>query len=146
MFINLTQNQKNVMEYLIPLTFYHSVSTFGSSNMLTSFNTLPHMIFQWGNDIMSFSLSMGSLFWKKLSMADRGQIFYRKFMEEVLHRGLMIRSCQWRVFQTAVRSRWCGAWANFRVVRGLLPIPSVGKILQEGWEGSHIHFPVIWRL
>ena len=47
-------------------------------------------------------------------MAERGQTFYRKFMGEVLHRGLMIRSCQGKVdyyWQLA--------------------------------EGSQIHFPVI---
>ena len=29
------------------------IPTFANSNMLTSFDALPDMIFQWGNDIVS---------------------------------------------------------------------------------------------
>ena len=62
--------------------------------MLTSFNTLPHMIFQWGNDSV-FLVKYGGTFCKeKFSMADRGQLFLENLWEEVPHRGLMIRLCQ----------------------------------------------------
>ena len=55
---------------------YHSIPTFANSNMLTSFNALPNMNFQWSNDIVSSPESMGEvLFLKKLSMADRRQTF-----------------------------------------------------------------------
>ena len=61
-FTNLTQYQRkgvynNNVPILIltPLTSYHLLLTFAYSNILTSFNTHPHMIFQWGNDIVSSS-------------------------------------------------------------------------------------------
>ena len=50
--------------YLMPLISYHSVPTFVNSNML-SFNTLHHMIFHWGNDIVSFSKSMSKPFFEE---------------------------------------------------------------------------------
>ena len=45
-------------EFVITSFQFHSIPTFANSNMLTSFNALPHMTFKWGNGIV-FSVKYG---------------------------------------------------------------------------------------
>ena len=96
---------RKTFQFSYNVLFYYTILVFPKSNLLTSFNLLPskywgsthpHVIFQRSKDVVSF-LKYGDIFYsKKVFMASGEQIFLGKFMEAILQRGLVIRSCQGR--------------------------------------------------
>ena len=66
----------NIYILYMYIYIYICIYIYINSNMLASFNALPHMNFRWSNGIVSLPESIGEPpFSKNLSMGDRRQTF-----------------------------------------------------------------------